>query len=138
MRKLKRVGAYLSPFWMIFCYMCRLVDIYVHVPSLKLTASLSLKIGRAPKGNNRMNQPSIFRCELLLVSGRVCDNPKHMGKHLRKFPPPNITLHLIALLDRPPGGLLWVAGGASQVYFQSKSPEIQRSTFKKKKRKLIV
>ena len=37
---------------------------------LKLTASLPLKIGWAPKGNDR-KKPSIFRWRLLLVSGRL-------------------------------------------------------------------
>ena len=32
------------------------------LPSLKLTAK-ALKIGRNPKGNDRLNQPSLFRCE---------------------------------------------------------------------------
>ena len=32
-------------------------------PSLKLTATSPLKIGRAPKGNEKVFQPSIFRCE---------------------------------------------------------------------------
>ena len=33
-------------------------------PSLKLTASLPLQIGlKAPKGNEKVFQPSIFRCE---------------------------------------------------------------------------
>ncbi len=40
-------------------------------PSLKLTFS-HLKIGRAPKGNNRIPTIHIFRCELL-VSGRVSE-----------------------------------------------------------------
>ena len=36
-----------------------------HLHSLKLTASLHLKIGlNAPKGNDRIPFPSIFRCEL--------------------------------------------------------------------------
>ena len=38
--------------------------------TLPETNSLPLKIGRAPKGNYILFQPSIFRCELL-VSGRV-------------------------------------------------------------------
>ena len=40
------------------------------LPSLKLTYKSPLKIGRNPKGKDHLNQPSIFRCELL-VSGRV-------------------------------------------------------------------
>ena len=38
------------------------------VPSLKLTASLHLKIGRAPKGNSYSNHPF---SGAMLVSGRV-------------------------------------------------------------------
>ena len=43
----------------------------LELPSLKLTASLPLKIGlNSPKGNEKVFQPSIFGCELS-VSGRV-------------------------------------------------------------------
>ena len=40
------------------------------IPSLKLTASLHLKIGRAQKETRKYSEPTIFRCKLL-VSGRV-------------------------------------------------------------------
>ena len=38
-------------------------DDVVYLFSLKLTASLPLKIGKLPKGNEKVFQPSIFRCE---------------------------------------------------------------------------
>ena len=47
-----------------------------NIPSLKLTASLPLKIGRNPKGKDRL--PTInFQVLLLLVSGRVMIKKKN-------------------------------------------------------------
>ena len=54
-----------------FCYEEMLPEA-PELASVDLMADSShLKIGRAPKGNEKVFQPSIFRGELL-VSGRVC------------------------------------------------------------------
>ena len=49
------------------------------VVTLPKTNSSPLKVGRNPKGNEKVFQPSIFRCERLLVSGRVNQLPNDFG-----------------------------------------------------------
>ena len=55
-----------------------MVIYHLLLTTLPETNSSPLKIGRAPKGNVLIFQPSIFRCELL-VSGRLISSDNHIS-----------------------------------------------------------
>ena len=70
----------------------------IYTFSLKLTASLHLKIGlNAPKGNEKVFQPSIFKCYVCFREGRYwfhsfrCsplfgeDSDSHFDEHMQKW-----------------------------------------------------